>query len=273
MYFENIVKNINSLPPLPESVQEIERVFNSGDIEIKNIVKIIESDPILTADILALCNSPLFSFSKTISSIAQATTLLGAINIRSFALSSAMKSTFKINLDAYGINSAKFADISNMQSKLMFQWYMGIDIQKSSILTPLMFLIEMGKLLLGDELAKSEYCEAFKDEIKNTNTPIDELEDIYTGFSTYKIDKLLFEHWNFDQMFIDIMDHSINSNKDLEHLDEYAKAIKVVHSAINIRGILSDENIKNSLELAKNYGFDEEKYKKVLLRLKDKYIF
>ncbi len=273
MHFEDIVKSIESLPPLPESVQEIQRVFNSGDVEIMTLVKIIESDPILTADILALCNAPLYSFSKTISSISQATTLLGITNIRSFVLSSAIKSTFKINLDAYGLNSSKFVDISSMQSKLMFQWYMGVDIEKSAILTPLSFLLEMGKLLLGNELAKSEYCQAFKDEIKDDVVSIDELEDIYTGFTTYKINKLLFEHWNFDQMFIDIMDYMITSNEKLDHLKEYADSIKVLHSAINVRGTLSDENIVKSLALAKKSGFDEVKYKKVLFRIKDKYLF
>ena len=69
MGFDSLVKYINELPPLPESVQKIQALYAKDDIELDKLVKLIESDPILTADILARVNSPLYSFSKRIISI------------------------------------------------------------------------------------------------------------------------------------------------------------------------------------------------------------
>lgn len=59
MGFDSIVKCVNSLPPLPDSLQKIEALYAAGDPEMKSLVKIIEEDPVLTADILAKVNAPL----------------------------------------------------------------------------------------------------------------------------------------------------------------------------------------------------------------------
>ena len=88
MNFESIISTIKSLPPLPKSVVEIQKLYVSGDPDIHLLVKIIEADPILTSDILAEANSPLHSFSKKIIAVQQVITLLGTSAIRSLALAS-----------------------------------------------------------------------------------------------------------------------------------------------------------------------------------------
>ena len=74
--FASLVKHIEELPPLPESVQHIQALYAQGNPDTKELVSLIESDPILTADILAKVNAPCYVFS-----IMQAVTLMGAATI------------------------------------------------------------------------------------------------------------------------------------------------------------------------------------------------
>ena len=113
-----------------------------GDPEIDELVKIIESDPALTADILSKVNAPLYSFSRQIISILQAVTLFGSAKIRAMVLSATIQRNFNIDMSPYGISTADFARISAIQSELMFQWMMGIDVDRAKLLTPIAFLME-----------------------------------------------------------------------------------------------------------------------------------
>ena len=59
---EEILKKIKQLPPLPESAMQIEAVYQDPNSSFNDMVKILEKDPLLTADILKAANSPLYGF-------------------------------------------------------------------------------------------------------------------------------------------------------------------------------------------------------------------
>ena len=73
---EDILKKIKQLPPLPESAMQIEAVYQNPDSSFNDMVKILEKDPLLTADILKAANSPLYGFSREINAISQAVVFL-----------------------------------------------------------------------------------------------------------------------------------------------------------------------------------------------------
>lgn len=269
MNFESIISTIKSLPPLPKSVVEIQKLYVSGDPDIHLLVKIIEADPILTSDILAEANSPLHSFSKKIIAVQQVITLLGTSAIRSLALASSTQKNFKLNFQPYGLSNADYSNMCNLQSMLMFQWYMSVDISKTKILIPLVFLSEMGKILIANELNDSEYTTIFQKEIKESDN-ISEVEKMYTGTTTEAVNVLLYKHWNFDEMFVDIMEYLENPNEEKRYLQEYANAIQVVHAAVNVNTLLTEESIQKATLLAESFGYDSARFEKTAKRIKQK---
>ncbi|MFA6196118.1 MAG: HDOD domain-containing protein [Sulfurimonas sp.] len=269
MNFESIISTIRSLPPLPKSVVEIQKLYVAGDPDINLLVKIIEADPILTSDILAEANSPLHSFSKKIIAVQQVITLLGTSAIRSLALASSTQKNFKLNFQPYGLSNAEYSNMCNLQSMLMFQWYMGVDISKSKILIPLVFLSEMGKILIANELNDSEYATIFQKEIKESDN-ISEVERMYAGTTTTTVNILLYKHWNFDEMFIDIMEYLENPCEEKSYLQEYANAIQVVHTAVNVNNLLTVESIQKATLLAESFGYDSARFEKTAKRIKQK---
>lgn len=266
MGFESIVKRIESLPPLPESIQKMQQLFAKGDVDINALVKVIESDPILTANVLAAANSPLYSFSKQIVSVSQAVTLFGATTIRGLVLQTAMKQSFILNLEPYGLSEQQFSEVSSLQSTLMFQWYMGIDISKAQLLTPLAFLLEMGKVVIANEIAQSEYATLFKEELLESGA-VDALEEFYAEVSTLEVNAMLFEHWHFDEQFVAIMRAF---KKHDAHYSEYIQALKVVQMAVNVREQLTPNSIENAKALASSYGYDSARFEKIVNRLLEK---
>ena len=98
---EAIYKNIKSLPPLDDTVVQIQRVCQDENSNLSDLVAIVERDPTLTANILHSANSPLYGFSREISTIQQAVNLFGMATIRGFALYGAVKKSFNIDFPVW----------------------------------------------------------------------------------------------------------------------------------------------------------------------------
>lgn len=66
---ELLLYSIESFPPLRESIDKLNKLYNAEEIDTKAIVHVIESDPILYTDILHYANSPHYGFRQPISHI------------------------------------------------------------------------------------------------------------------------------------------------------------------------------------------------------------
>ncbi|MBN2299372.1 MAG: HDOD domain-containing protein, partial [Deltaproteobacteria bacterium] len=67
-----ITKRIQSLPTLPQVVQELTKMVESPDVTAKDVGRLISSDQVLSAKVLKLVNSPFYGFPGRISSISHA---------------------------------------------------------------------------------------------------------------------------------------------------------------------------------------------------------
>lgn len=81
------VSQINHLPSLPDLYQKICNIAQSKNAGIKDAVDVISRDAAMSAKILQLVNSSYFGIAREVSSIAQATSLLGMETLKSLVLS------------------------------------------------------------------------------------------------------------------------------------------------------------------------------------------
>ncbi|QSZ41043.1 HDOD domain-containing protein [Sulfurimonas aquatica] len=270
MSYIPLIARIDSLPPLPESVVKIETLFAKGDPDIEDIVKVIEKDPSLTANILSQVNAPYYGFSKSIISILQAVTLFGSSKIRSIVLASSIKRTFDVDLSPYNISTAEFAKISAMQSELIFQWYMSIDIDLARNLTPIAFLMETGKILISKEIIETNKVEEFLSDILKYKN-ISYVETIHTMMTTAQINALIFEHLNLNDTFYECMKYLDNEVEIPSHMKEMVTALQVVRLAINMEEQLSEESINSALVLVKKHSLNIDSFKRAVKRIQHKY--
>jgi len=273
MAYIPLIARVNSLPPLPESVLKIETLYISDDPCIDDIVKIIEADPVLTADILAKVNAPFYGFSKTIVDILQAVTLFGSTQIRSIVLSSSINRSFDIDLAPYNISTLEFSKISMMQSELAFQWYMSIDIEMARNLTPIAFLMETGKILIAKDILQDKKTEEFlRDTLKYSD--ISYVENIYTNMTTAQINAIIFEHLNLNEIFYETMkylDVEKEIPKNIQTMKEMIIALRVVRAAVNVHDQFSEYSLSNAIKIIEENSLNVEAFTRVVKRIRRKY--
>jgi putative nucleotidyltransferase with HDIG domain len=98
---------VEKMPAFPKSVQRILELTRDINCSPKELVMVIETDPVLTMKLLRILNSAYYSFSKQITSVNQSVVYLGLNTIKNLALSfAAMGSLPKQN--AAGFDAQRY---------------------------------------------------------------------------------------------------------------------------------------------------------------------
>ncbi len=77
-----LVRNIESLPMLPDTVRHLEQAILSSNSTAQDIAAIIERDPAVAAKLLSVANSSTYSLNRRIASVREAVSIIGFSNIR-----------------------------------------------------------------------------------------------------------------------------------------------------------------------------------------------
>jgi len=260
---EEILKKIKQLPPLPESAMQIEAVYQDPDSSFNDMVKILEKDPLLTADILKAANSPLYGFSREINAISQAVGLFGMGTVRGFALASIVKKSFALDLSPYGINNEMFSALSKKQHGLMTSWCIRKENRLLGVLSPAAFLVEIGKVLIAQQVMTDEKQEAFRDALAELGN-VEEAEKKVVGVDTAEVSATIFAQWKFEEKLVDVIKHCANPDEAKEEDRRAARILNVVRVAVPINGQITDESIEEAKELIEDYDLDMESFEKAI---------
>ncbi|MFY9142150.1 HDOD domain-containing protein [Sulfuricurvum sp.] len=258
-----MVDEIKSLPPLPASIVRIQELCMNIDTDIDELARVIESDPMLSANILKSVNSPLYGMSKEISSIPQAVMLFGISMIRGFAAANAIKKTIPIDLTPYGATIDGLTKVSTLQMSLVREWYRNVDKTMLPLLQSGAFLMELGKLPASLKVISAGKSENFSQDIAK-GQPIIEIEKSYLGVSSYEIASMMFEHWNFETALIEVLREISNPATH----NPYAQVLNAVSKAINLRDTLSSQGITEAIEAIEVFGLNRAAFEEAVETLK-----
>jgi len=256
---EEILKKIKQLPPLPESAMQIEAVYQNPDSSFNDMVKILEKDPLLTADILKAANSPLYGFSREINAISQAVGLFGMGTVLGFALASIVKKSFTLNLSPYGINNEMFSNLSKKQHALMTSWCLRKENKLLGVLSPAAFLVEIGKVIIAQQVIADGKEEAFRDALANFQD-VEAAEREIVGTDTPEVSATIFAQWKFEEGLVDVLGHCMEPEKAEEEDRRAASILNVVRVAVPINGVITDESITAAKALIEKYELDMESF-------------
>ena len=260
---EDILKKIKQLPPLPESAMQIEAVYQDPDSSFNDMVKILEKDPLLTADILKAANSPLYGFSREINAINQAVGLFGMGTVRGFALASIVKKSFALDLSPYGINNDMFSALSKKQHGLMTAWCLKTEGKLLGILSPAAFLVEIGKVLIAQQIMSDGKQEEFRDALKNLQD-VEAAEKAVVGVDTAEVSATVFAHWRFEAGLVDVIRNCSNPENAEDEDKKAAQILNVVRIAVPINGTITDESKAAAKELITKYELNMEAFDKAI---------
>ncbi len=257
---EDILKKIKQLPPLPESAMQIEAVYQDPDSSFNDMVKILETDPLLTADILKAANSPLYGFSREINAISQAVGLFGMGTVRGFALASIVKKSFTLDLSPYGITNDMFSALSKKQHGLMTSWCLKKENRLLGILSPAAFLVEIGKVLIAQQIIAEGKEEDFTKALAELQD-VEEAERFIVNVDTPEVSATIFKQWKFESGLVDVLGNCTHPEDAQTDDDKRAAAIlNVVRVAVPTNGVITDESIIKAKELITKYELDMESF-------------
>ena len=263
---ELLIKRVKNFPPLDETVMKVQEIASKKNSSLKELVNIVEKDPMLTANILKATNSPLYGFSREIKSINQAISLFGMATIRGFALASMLQSGIKIDMSPYSLTKKQFLNISLSQNAFMFTWYSKVNRSMMDVLMPASFLLEVGRVILADTLREEGKAEEFKTELQNKKTAseISTLEEDYLNISGEEITASILEHWNLEPKIVNSIRYALNIEKADDESRDYAIALNVVLNCINSIGRFKPEGLKEAYKTIDKYGLEKDKFAKAL---------
>ena len=272
MKYQDIVKEIESLPPLSNAAIFVQQLYAEGaeNVDIIKLVRIIESDALLTANILKMINAPIYGFSRKIASVSQAVTLFGTEIIYGLVMSYSIMEKLKANTRPYRVTNNEFNDICHIQSALMMQWYSKVDLRHAQFLAPLALIMEAGKLVMVKEIASSDYTEEFRDGL-NECSNIEEYENSLIGTTSSYISGLLFEHWNLEPLYVDMLKGLDFKHDEGFKMEYYINTLHVVRTAVNVKEILTDKSIERACLLVEDMDLDPEHFRNVAQRIKQTY--
>jgi HD-like signal output (HDOD) protein len=267
---DNILKEIKALPPLPESVIEVNRICSNPEGTIADLAKAIKKDPIATATILKAANSPMYGL-KEIKTVENAIAMFGKATTKAFILQMAVKSSFESNLSPYNLSFEDFSNISQKRAFVMTKWYSNINFQMLNILATTTLLGNIGQIVIAKELLKSDKCNEFKNKVASKEYMIEELEKEYMDITSTDVTAKILEFWKLEKLLVDSLKYSV-SKESLQEADEetlpYAVANYAVFKAIDGLGNTDEEELDDICETLVEYKLDPDLFKEIVLLIK-----
>ncbi|GAA7230831.1 cheVAW transcriptional regulator CheP [Helicobacter pylori] len=201
---ELLLKSVEVLPPLPDTVSKLRRYVSeaNSNIETMKVAEIISSDPLMTAKLLQLANSPYYGFTREITTINQVITLLGVGNIINIVTADSIRDNFKIDVSPYGLNTQNFLKTCNEEVTFITNWLNDEDKKLSHLLVPCAMLLRLGIVIFSNFLIQNHKDKDFLAFLnKNENLALAENE--FLGVDHISFLGFLLHRWNFDDVLIE----------------------------------------------------------------------
>ena len=253
-------KIINNIPPLPDSVLKIEVYAKDPNVSYKKVSQMLEKDPVLTSEILKAANFPSYGFTKQITTLESAISLLGLGTIRGFILAVYVRNNFSFTLDPYGITPQEFALCASKHNAFATNWYFESMPRLFNILSPATFLSNLGQVLITQYLLHENKVSEFQNETQERSN-YKKAEEKFCGITAVELTAEIFEHWSMEERLVNALRYCCNPMNAPTRDRLYAQILHCIHTVLPYHGTITEESLREALMLVEEYGLDLEKFK------------
>ncbi len=249
---ELLLKSVEVLPPLPDTVSKLRKYVSeaNSNIETMKVAEIISSDPLMTAKLLQLANSPYYGFTREITTINQVITLLGVGNIINIVMADSIRDNFKIDVSPYGLNTQNFLKTCNEEATFIANWLNDEDKKLSHLLVPCAMLLRLGIVIFSNFLIQNHKDKDFLAFLnKSENLALAENE--FLGVDHISFLGFLLHRWNFDDVLIESICFVRTSHAAREKVKKSAYALAITDHLFAPHDGSSPFNAKAAVALLK----------------------
>ena len=234
-------------------------------MSVKELIKVVKTDPIISANILKIANSPIYG-SVELKTIDQAVTKFGKRSIKALTMSGVHSALGSVNLSAYNITEDTFSTIAMMRLSLMLKWYSKISIADLSLLSSTALLGNIGQLLISQELVQSNKEDRFQEMCNAFDIKYAEESILHT--TTALITSQILRYWKLSPEIVHIIEYSDNPKDAPLELQKLCIANCIVNSLIDSKGVVAREIPEKILHTMAEFNFDPLLLSKALNSIK-----
>ncbi len=227
---EYIVNKVDDMKVLPEIINKIIALTDDPDSTVQDMEKAILKDQVLTTKILRLANSAYYGYARKISTISQATVLLGFQAIKGIALASTVRNYMTHELKGYSLEKNQLWQQS--QTCAIISRFIAKTIKypnpEEAYIAGL--LRDIGKTILNEHMER-EYAEVLLKVEQEEITFLDGEREVL-GFDHAEIGEKVAEKWNLPRALVDAIGH--HHTPDLANINPVLVSIVHVADAITM---------------------------------------
>lgn len=190
---EDIVSQVRSLPPLPDTALKLLSVMNDPRSSVNDIVEAIKYDQAVTSEVLKLCNSAYFGLSRRVTSLNDAMLSLGTIKVLQLVMSIHTNLFLAREQKGYGLEPGilwKHSVAVALTSSLFAQ---RLRLPDTNLVFTAGLLHDIGKVILNEYVAK-DFAEIVR-RVTDDHLAFVEAEQQVLGFSHEEVGALIAEQW------------------------------------------------------------------------------
>lgn len=203
---KGIIKRIDTLKPIPPVATQILTLAEDMNSSLSEIADLIKHDPVITANVLRMCNSAYFGMRRRVESVNDAILLLGLDHIIDLVLMDSISHNFRYEHDGYGLGEGELwrhAVLSSYVANILTETH-GSGVRKHLVFTAAL-VKDIGKLILGRFVAFS--FEKINILVRSRGYSFNEAEKEIIGMNHEEIGALIGQKWHFSEKLTYMIRH------------------------------------------------------------------
>ncbi len=228
--FDYVINKVNDIKSLPDIILKIIDLTNDPDSTVRDMEALILKDQVFTSKVLRLANSAYYGYARKISTISQATVLLGFQAIKGIALASMAKDIMAEELKGYSLaenilwqQSQTCAIISRHIAKTL-----KLPEPEEAYIAGL--LRDLGKTVLNEHM-ETEYATVLEKVESEGITFLDAENEVF-GYDHAEIGGKIAARWGLPAVLIDAISH--HHTPDLADVNPILVSIVHIADAITM---------------------------------------
>ncbi|QER42308.1 HDOD domain-containing protein [Thermodesulfobacterium sp. TA1] len=233
---EKIFDKVDKIPTFPKVAMQALELLRKEEVDLKEVERVIKSDPGIVANFLKIVNSPAFGLPQKVDSLFKALMLLGVNQIKFIIVASVAKNYFEKDLIGYGISSEDIW-LHSLACGFIAEEIaldVGFSINKIEAVYVASVLHDIGKIVL-DIYTKLELNKFIKTYEENIKQDFLQVEWLVLGVDHGLVGATLLQRWGFpENIYFAIRAHH---DPDLMLQSDVAAIVALSNMLTNMLGI------------------------------------
>lgn len=194
---DRIVAQIDSLPRLPMTTMRLMQVLSNPDSSVRDVVEVIRFDPVVTTELLKLCNSAAIGLQQKVESVIDAARLLGTNRVFQLVMAAHTRTMLGNPQEGYGMPTGALWKHSVAVALAAERLARKGAIDRVSQAFTAGLLHDIGKILLNTAVAE-DYAKIVS-HVRQGGVSFCEAEQSILGFTHAEIGARVGERWGLSE--------------------------------------------------------------------------